>query len=1491
MDFNPITSSVISKWNFAVSGVERFILHKDRVFYTIDGSTILSQVFNAGAMDKAGVGEITSIRNPADSSVDFSGTTLYDFQDWVDFEYNSERFKLVWSVQTGYFLLNASNRLVGHLYGNFTPYLRSELTRMRYLGGAIQDDSQPSKVFIPILRSGQPEVVNREAITDRVVRGGQELVVFRPLGVELLEIDFSDLNIPQVETINQNTLLSGPVLSWTEGQGVSEYSFAEKPQISKVDDDDYDRWPYSDLDFNVPAIGTLERDQYTEVEVNLGLKISPYLVEEVRFTASTSSGNIGANADSDWDSDEINRTLRFATNSETGGISDSYQGILDKVYYDSTEKALITEFRSAPATLDDPKTHPQAIYLNGIRYDYHYLNVESGVLKAYHFVDSSPVVSGTDYEVIMPRARVEASTNAPQVVQRPNTDNGNTEIRLDEVSLRSFLRRRVGIVTQLDEILNTATLRFGYLNQFRDRGAIETAIRTLAGVRANVEPQVPPPVTTSVTTLRRSSSDDITIEPQATFSELLDREIVSFWRFGNLIWSIYYDSNLSRYYMEVARFQDDLDNRIRIGQNAYRVQGSSISRVRGENRVFFPYQSGSNYQNPFRIGNTLWVRNVGNQASNNSANWQAYDYSNVLTRNSSKDFSISGVKQAPFVIDNTLWVQTGSDNALKAYDYSNGRFTYNSSKNLTKSSDTGVVTAAYKISESSKIVWLKGTASTLRAYEFSGSSWLRKITFDFTPSRTLNVNSFHHGNKLYTFSSPNIRGGGRDSGGRYPISQAYVSQTTSRTTQPQAPQIVSVSDGSITSGAIAEGISVAGLWVQGSKLFIVFKSLKTTFATSRSLDIRIKTLLKGWAFNLGDNSYFYTFPESPTKFEFNDTNNVYVRYEVKGFNTNQALKDIVNDDSLLLASSLSVPFTQKRIVSYHELDTTLEPSVFSAKYSGFDENGMAKVLTADQINENLILFTFFNRQITDSFFLTERTFQKIKGAVSTNNYYYMATQDNPLNVNREVFDEERIILRYPLIEVRPEVSARQVLTAQVYNYKCQFKWLDEAGLEHRSQFSDIIQIVSNSPIGGVGNQPKFSVNHLNLTNKAQASVAVDIYRTKNKSRTFQLLKEVVSLKVSQQTEITDDVEDDRLGAPAGPDIVLVSGAKHVSSYKGRFVLYGFPDKPNRVLVSSPYQPFSNFASSFRNSNLPGDSIEILMQQDVVKVIAMDSYLIIFCKDQTFVWSVVENSLRQKEPQPVSGLSHLTAQSFRSSIDTTEGVMFEASNNQGMHLITRGLQWSNIGLPIKDVTSGGELVDSAIDPKSEDVLVLRSDNSNDFEQPKILVYSQRFKIWTSLSNRDWISAVPWEGKLAILTESGEIFQSEEEGVGTRVFEVETGWISFSGAFMNFQRLRDIYLLMEAGGLAGLQLVLDFDFIEGESQETINFNLARATTSFGGSQIPLESKKEWRFQPRKQKCSSVKIKIRAIAQSVKFDAIRFGVDAGPAISGQSHQKSSI
>lgn len=131
-----------------------------------------------------------------------------------------------------------------------------------------------------------------------------------------------------------------------------------------------------------------------------------------------------------------------------------------------------------------------------------------------------------------------------------------------------------------------------------------------------------------------------------------------------------------------------------------------------------------------------------------------------------------------------------------------------------------------------------------------------------------------------------------------------------------------------------------------------------------------------------------------------------------------------------------------------------------------------------------------------------------------------------------------------------------------------------------------------------------------------------------------------------------------------------------------------------------------------------------------------------------------------------------------------------------------------------------------------------------------------------------------------------------------FEIVTGWINFHRAFTSFQRIRDVYLLAEFEGLEVLSIGFEYDYRDGfhgsaDAYNPVTFDLTGYSDSpaiFGGpvdGGSKLRDKKEWRFQPRQQQCSSVQLTIKATARVAKFDGIRFSGDWGRAIGGQSHQ----
>ena len=177
--------------------------------------------------------------------------------------------------------------------------------------------------------------------------------------------------------------------------------------------------------------------------------------------------------------------------------------------------------------------------------------------------------------------------------------------------------------------------------------------------------------------------------------------------------------------------------------------------------------------------------------------------------------------------------------------------------------------------------------------------------------------------------------------------------------------------------------------------------------------------------------------------------------------------------------------------TYTEIRNEIEPALLSLSYNA------NKALAEGDISDDLIAYNSEDLEQINPFVLPSYGRVLSKGLTAGRFYYYKKTYDNPLTLNANVFNfvspVRNILFRY--LFVRLAASVGELLKAEVYRYKCRYKWLDDRGVEFLSQFSDEIQLLTNTPVGRVGNQPTFSVKSLNLTNKPEGSVSICLLYT------------------------------------------------------------------------------------------------------------------------------------------------------------------------------------------------------------------------------------------------------------------------------------------------------------------------------------------------------------------------------------------------------------
>ena len=95
------------------AGIQRFTIRGNKVFYIDSSGALQNVVYDPDGLPPTS--DPTSIFNAEDHAISFEGRTLWDFYQFTEFNYSSERFKLLWSLQTGFFILNSLNQIVGHL--------------------------------------------------------------------------------------------------------------------------------------------------------------------------------------------------------------------------------------------------------------------------------------------------------------------------------------------------------------------------------------------------------------------------------------------------------------------------------------------------------------------------------------------------------------------------------------------------------------------------------------------------------------------------------------------------------------------------------------------------------------------------------------------------------------------------------------------------------------------------------------------------------------------------------------------------------------------------------------------------------------------------------------------------------------------------------------------------------------------------------------------------------------------------------------------------------------------------------------------------------------------------------------------------------------------------------------------------------------------------------------------------------------------------------
>jgi hypothetical protein len=492
------------------------------------------------------------------------------------------------------------------------------------------------------------------------------------------------------------------------------------------------------------------------------------------------------------------------------------------------------------------------------------------------------------------------------------------------------------------------------------------------------------------------------------------------------------------------------------------------------------------------------------------------------------------------------------------------------------------------------------------------------------------------------------------------------------------------------------------------------------------------------------------------------------------------------------------------------------------------------------------------------------------------------------------------------------------LLAGLHRYLVCYAWTDGRGQVHRSSPSIPIPIT----IAQDGSYTTLTIPTDRLTNKP--GMVIEVYRTV-------IVESVPSLVYYKVTTTEIPAASGATNAPIfnNPDIDTVTfvdkmnetapqGRPQIYTTGGVFAnqapnpLGALTVLHNRIFGIDQLYPRTLWYSK---QVLPGAPVEFTPWQtlnmdprggDVTALGPLDNVLIAFKKGSIF--RIVGNG-----PDSAGGnfdfqdaeliTTDVGCESPRSVVIVPDlgeipgGLMFQAANGKGLHLLTRSYQVIPIGAPVaayanEEITSATLMAD-----KKQVVFTLGSGG-------RALVYDYFVKLWTTYTNVDAADSTVWQGRHVFVKPNGGI-RIETPGVYTDdgafiSCYALSSWFAWAG-IGGFGRLYKLLLLGLLRSSHQLFIGCQYDYVPyGPNTETIEVtppatNQWGADSVWGGNPLVPADTKVWggdfpqyrfRIGPKHQKCSAFRFSLRTQqtpggdpGEAALFSAVSFEVGLIP------------
>lgn len=261
------------------------------------------------------------------------------------------------------------------------------------------------------------------------------------------------------------------------------------------------------------------------------------------------------------------------------------------------------------------------------------------------------------------------------------------------------------------------------------------------------------------------------------------------------------------------------------------------------------------------------------------------------------------------------------------------------------------------------------------------------------------------------------------------------------------------------------------------------------------------------------------------------------------------------------------------------------------------------------------------------------------------------------------------------------------------------------------------------------------------------------------------------------------------------------------------------------------------------------------------VAEMDEKIVIFKKNAIFVTAGQgpdNDGVTNAYPSPQLISVGIGCKWTRSVVLTDEGLMF--MSNEGIYLLTRGLQVVYIGAPVEDynalvITDALNLVDR------QQIIFYSNDGTS-------LCWDEFHKQWSVFTpiGSNAASVHPVQNVPTYINRFNGYYLTEggltDNGTPFQL-RIKTGWISLTG-IEGFQRFRRVQFAGNAANTLTMKLSYDFDSTVAET-----YTITAATAG---------SPYQWEAKPARQKCEAIQFEITSAGLTSAMDLSAFSIEAG-------------